>query len=266
MQQKILFDHFMDGINMAANDFYDLHPLVCKKYSSADILTMFSRFQNLVASKDPFWEVNNKLMFIMDLGSLREVNLQNEIYYLINEEYRTDSVWMFFNSTSRASFCPASQKSPSFESSGSFYKGPGISLKYLSIASKLFKHYGENFYMEIVRPHTDVLRDAIVEILGLKKFPNKLIRKNKNEQFKGSLDFACGDGNEDISYFIEKAKEYFAFAETVVSDMKEYPAYHEVFALDNELKSLISRVKDLSAKLHETVIPAVEMAIYCSND
>ena len=266
MRQKILFDHFLDGISKAAYDFYNLHPLVCKKYTRAAIMEMFSRFENIVSSKDPFWEMNDKMMFIMDDGSLSEVNLQNKIYYLINEEYRTDSVWMFFNSTFRASFCPASQKSPSFESSGSFYHGPGISLKYLSIASKFFKHYGENFFMEIVRPHTGVFRDAVVEILGLEKFPNKLIWENKNEQFKGNLEYAFNDDREDISYYFMKAKEYLAFAETIVPDVKECPVYQEIFALENEFKSLISRAKDSCDNLYKTIVPAVEMAIYCSTD
>ena len=93
-----------------------------------------------------------------------------------------------------------------------------------------------------------------------------MICENKKEQFKGNLEYAFNDGREDISYYFMKVKEYLAFAETIVPDVKECPVYQEVFALENEFKSLISRAKDSSDNLYKTIIPAVEMAIYCSTD
>jgi len=50
----------MYGINHAAHDFYDLHPLAGKEFSSDEVLRLFHQFENIV-TRDPFWEKKDNL-------------------------------------------------------------------------------------------------------------------------------------------------------------------------------------------------------------
>lgn len=261
MAQKILFDHFMDGINHAAHDFYDLHPLAGKEFSSDEVLRLFHQFEDIV-TRDPFWEKASCIMFIMNDGSLRKLELQRQTYYILDKQYNTSSVWKFFNATTDAYFRTVSPSASYFESSASgvlSYKGLGVSLKYLSVAGKMFEFYGESNYMENIRPHTDILGQAIVKIFGLKKFPESRIKKNQLAQLKEYMESDLRD--EDYFFYICKAKEYLSIAETVCPDVKKNPLYQETLNLYDNLKAIESKIKTLSSSFSETIIPAVDAAI-----
>lgn len=205
MKEKILFDHFLEGISLAANDLYDLHPLVCKKFSRQEVTNLFRQFESKVC-EDPFWEKSDDMMFIKGKGKLEKLDLQGEDYYILNGQYCTDTAWNFFNATRDSWFCPVSQATPLFESYDQFYEGTGICLRYLALASRFFKYYGEESFMKDIRPHTEILKSAIVDIFELKKFPENIIRTNKLESLVSSITYALE--HEECGYYIEKANEY----------------------------------------------------------
>jgi len=259
MKQKILFDHFMDGIEQAAHNLYDLHPLVCKKFSSVDVINLFRQFESKVSEKDPFWMKSDKLMFINGEGKLETLNLQNEIYFILNEGYCTDRSYDFLNPTMHAFFCPSSQEGPLWESYQKYYDGTGVCLKYHTIAHREFKHYGENFYMKNIRPHTDIFKDVIVEIFGLKKFPENVINKNKLEDLEFSITYRLE--HEEYCDYVEAANEYLDLAKSVCPDLENNPAYLEIISLNDEFTKLVDRAKATKEDICKKIIPKVKASV-----
>lgn len=200
---QLLFDHFMDGIDDAAYAFYDLHPLKCKEFKSSEVISLFREFESIVVSKDPFWKKSSRIKYILDDGNLRELDLGNQSYYLVNGGYSTDTKWEFFNPMLDTYLCSTLEKKikPYFESSDNYYKGPGICLRYLSVTSKMFEHYGEDSYKENIRPHTDIFKEAAIEIFSLKKLPVELIKKYHIDKVNSSFEWACE--NNDFDDFLE---------------------------------------------------------------
>ena len=256
MKEKILFDYFMDGIHNAAKGLYDLHPLVCKEFSSADVIKLFRQFESKVCEKDPFWMKSNKIMFINGDGKLETLDIQNEVYFILNADYRTDRAEDFINnSTMHASFCPSTEQHPLFESYECYYKGKGICLKYLNISHRLFKHYGENFFMRYVRPHTEIFKEIIVDIFGLKKFPEDTIKMNQLEDIESSIDYALK--NDDYPYFVEKAEEYVTLAKDVCPELENDPTCKEIIELKSDISKIIDRADTLREPLN-TIIEKVK--------
>lgn len=241
----------MNGIHNAAKDLYDLHPLVCKEFSSADVIKLFRQFESKVCEKDPFWMKSNKIMFINGDGKLEKLDFQNETYYILNDQYRTDTAWKFFDATYDAWFCPVSQPEPLWESYERLYDGVGISLKYLSLAHRLFKYYGEDFYMKNIRPHTEIFKSTIVDIFGLKKFPEDIIGKNKLESLEGSITYSLE--NKEYDRYIEKASEYLEVAKSICPELENHPTYQEILDLNQDFKKIVERALASSKSLEEII-------------
>jgi len=258
MKEKILFDHFLDGIDQAAHDLYDLHPLVCKKFSSVDVINLFRQFEAKVC-EDPFWEKSDEIMFINGDSKLEKLDFQNETYYILNGQYCTDTEWKFFNATLNAWFCPVSQPEPLWESYERLYDGVGISLKYLLLAHRFFKYYGEDFYVKNIRPHTDIFKDVIVEIFGLKNFPEKVISKNKLEKLEFSIAYRLE--HEDYCGYVEAANEYIDLAKNVCPDLKNDSTYLEIVSLNDEFSKLVDRAKATKEDICERIIPKVKASL-----
>ena len=66
MAQKILFDHFMNGINHAAHDFYDLHPLAGKEFSSDEVLRLFHQFEDYNSLNIIEFNKKNRIVSFLD--------------------------------------------------------------------------------------------------------------------------------------------------------------------------------------------------------
>lgn len=258
MKKQILFDHFLAGIQQAAHDLYDLHPLVCKKFSCTEVVKLFRQFEAKVC-EDPFWEKSDEIMFINGDSKLEKLDFQNETYYILNGQYCTDTEWKFFNATLNAWFCPVSQPEPLWESCERLYDGVGISLKYLSLAHRLFKYYGEDFYMKNIRPHTEIFKSTIVDIFGLKKFPEDIIEKNKLESLEGSIAYALE--KEEYDYYIEKANEYLEVAKSICPELENHPTYQEILSLNEDFKKIVERSLSSSKSLCEEIIPKVKQSI-----
>lgn len=255
MKEKVLFDHFLDGINQAASGLYDLHPLVCKEFSSTDVIRLFRQFESKVC-EDPFWEKSDEIMFIKNKDKLKRLDLQDEVYYILNEQYYTDTPYEFFNATDKSWFCPVSQTMPLWESHERYYRGSGISLRYVSLSGRFFKYYGKDFYMENIRPHTEIFKSAIVEIFELEKFPEDIIKKNKLKVLESSIAYALE--HEESDYYIEKASEYLEVAKSICPELENYPVYQEILSLNDDFKKIEERVVSSSKSLYETIIPKVK--------
>ena len=260
MKKQILFDHFLDGIRLAANDLYDLHPLVCKKFSSDDVIKLFRQFEAKVC-EDPFWEKSDEIMFINGDSKLEKLDFQNETYYILNNQYKynTDTAQNFFNATSDAWFCPVSQPKPLWESYERLYDGVGISLNYGYIAHRLFRYYGEDFYMKNIRPHTEIFKSAIVDIFGLKKFPEDVIKKNKLEDIEDDITSALE--TEEYDRYIEKASEYLEVANSICPELENHPTYQEILSLNEDFKKIVERALSTSKSLYKEIIPKVKQSI-----
>ena len=256
MKEKLLFDHFLSGINQAANSLYDLHPLVCKEFSSSDVIGLFRQFESKVC-EDPFWEKSDEIMVIKD-KKLERLDLQDEVYYILDESYSTNGSFEFFNATVRAWFCPT-QSNLLWESCERWYDGVGVSLKYFTLASRFFKYYGEDFYMKNIRPHTEIFKSAIVDIFELKKFPEDIIKKNKLEDLERSIAYALE--KEEYDYYIEKANEYLDIAKSICPELENHPTYQEILNLNEDLKKIMERSLSSSNPLYEEIIPKVKESI-----
>jgi len=250
MKKQILFDHFLDGIHLAARDLYDLHPLVSKKFSSDDVIKLFRQFEAKVC-ETPFWWKSNEIMFINGDSKLEKLDFQNETYYILNDQYRTDTAWKFFDATHDAWFCPVSQPKPLFESYERLYDGVGISLNYGNISHRLFRYYGEDFYMKSIRPHTEIFKSTIVDIFGLKKFPENIIKKNKLESLEGSITYSLE--NEEYDRYIEEASEYLDVANSICPELENHPTYQEILSLNQDFKKIVERALASSKSLEEII-------------
>lgn len=250
MKKQILFDHFLSGIHQAGKDLYDLHPLVCKKFSCTEVVKLFRQFESKVC-EDPFWEKSGKIMFINGDSKLENLDFQNETYYILNGQYCTDTEWKFFNATYDAWFCPVSQPKPLFESYEHLYDGVGISLNYLSLAHRFFEYYGKDFYMKNIRPHTEIFKSAIVDIFGLKRFPEDIIGKNKLESLEGSISYALE--NEEYDRYIKYASEYLEVAKSICPELKNHPTYQEILSLNDDFKKIVERSLASSKSLEEII-------------
>ncbi len=185
-KEQILFNHFLCDIYDAAGDFYDLRPLRCKKFAGSEIISLFKKFESIVVSKDSFWEKSSVISYIYedkhsDKG-LKELSLDNQQYYLLDDKYQTDDFKSFFSPPIWDScFCviPGPGHNSSYDSSYWFCppRTP-FYLNYLSILVQMRAYYGESYYERIIIPHMIIFKEAVVEVLSLKKFPFELIRKN----------------------------------------------------------------------------------------
>jgi hypothetical protein len=235
---QILFDHFMDGIDSASYKLYDLRSLRCKEYSSREIIKLFRKFESIVVSKDSFWEKSPQIKYISGDG-LKELSLGDYPYFIVNEGYRTDTEWHFFNPLVDAWFCSSLHKRLLFQSSERWCKEDGICLKYLSTTSKFHKYYGETEFKKHIHPHTDVLFEAIVEIFSLKKFPDEEIRSKKVDDINESFKWALGN---------DKYEDFFNI---IINNEKNIRPLltAEVIALSEEYKDLKRRTRELKGKI-----------------
>jgi hypothetical protein len=250
MKKQILFDHFLDGIRLAGYDLYDLHPIACKKFSSDDVVKLFRQFESKVC-EDPFWEKSDEIMFINGDSKLENLDFQNETYYILNDQYRTDTAYEFFNANQRSWFCPTSQARPHIQSCERWYDGVGVSLEYCSLSSRFFKYYGEDFYMKSIHPHTEIFKSAIVDIFGLKKFPEDIIKKNKLEDIED--DIASALETEEYDRYIEKAGEYLEVAKSICPELENHPTYQEILSLNEDFKKIVERALASSKSLEEII-------------
>ena len=236
---QILFDHFMDGIDGASYKLYDLRPLRCKEYSSREIIELFRKFSTVVVSKDSFWEKSPQIEYICDDGSLKELSLGDYPYFIVNEGYRIDTEWYFFQPLINAWFCSPLHKRLLFESSERWCEEDGICLKYLSTTTKFHKYYGETNYKKRIHPHTDVFDEAVVEIFSLKKFPDEEIRSKKVD-----------DINESFKWALENDK-YEDFFNIVINNEKNIRPLltTEVIALSEEYEDIKRRARELKGKI-----------------
>lgn len=204
-KEQILFNHFLDGIYDAAWDLYDLNPLRCKKFKSNEVISLFRKFVSIVVARDPFWKNSSVVSYIYENKHgdrvLKELELKNQQYYLINDEYKTDDNYMDFFTPPMYSVCFCAVQASSshgcgFDSSYWFSPQGPFYLNYLSVSSQMRGYYGESYYEEVIIPHMTIFKEAVVEILSLRKFSSEHVKHNliallKDTLNGGKLDECC---------------------------------------------------------------------------
>ena len=113
--------------------------------------------------------------------------------------------------------------------------------------------------MKNIRPHTEIFKSTIVDIFGLKKFPEDIIGKNKLGSLESSIAYALE--NEEYDYYIEKANEYLEVAKNICPELENHPTYQEILSLNQDFKKIVERALASSKSLYDEIIPKVKQSI-----
>lgn len=246
-EEQILFNHFLCGINYVANDLYDMNPLKCKEFTHDEIISMFHKFESIVVSRDTFWKKSSEISYIYEdkhfCRVLKELELGNQQYYLINNGYETDDGYMHFFTPPMYStcFCAVQASSHGYGYDSSYCSSPQgpFYLNYLSVSSQMRKYYGEGYYEDVIIPHMAIFKKVIVEILSLKKFSHECVKINLIALLKDVLN----EGNLD---------EYHHLIAVVKKHELGNVYAKEILSIENTCKSIEASVKRAS-KLKDSV-------------
>lgn len=209
-KKQILFDHLMDGIDGAANHFYDMSPLVQQGFCGSIIKKIMENLSNFVIERDDSWNAFNQFLFIEKKGyhhaEIKSLKNYEDSMFILIDTYQPDNLgqsgalFPLFHSYALSDADPLRLIS----NKASFRTDYG------GLAGRFFTLYGEKEYFANFK--TDLFEQAVIEIFDLKKFSENFIFEsltNRNSYLcKGDFNSDVIQNNQKIAEYIQTIEKY----------------------------------------------------------
>lgn len=251
-EKQILFDHLMDGIDGAADHFYDMSPLVQKTFSGSEIRMIMEKLSNYVRERDDSWNAFNQFLFIEKKG------YQNvEIKSLKNYEH---SMFILIDTYQPENLGQAGVLFPLFHSYALADADPlrlisnkaSFRIDYSGLAGRFFTLYGGKEYFAKFK--TDLFEKAVIEIFDLKKFPEEYIFESLTKRYS----YLCESPfNSDVFQRNQTITEYIqAIEKCCPEELKQ-----EIFGLITKQNELEKQVGKIHGDIQETLKKIMDCVI-----